>query len=146
MMPAPQGWQQSDVTEHPGSKNGMQGKVVVVVETHTPVASGLLCWQTRPAAHTGGGAKMFPPQGPPSPATHPHIVPPRTGSHVAPDGQRPPHAPEASLPHGLTQRAAGPGQQAGAPLAATQMQTWTHIPFTQASWVQPFPSLQSASV
>ena len=135
MMPAPQGWQQSDVTEHPGSKNGMQGKVVVVVETHTPVASGLLCWQTRPAAHTGGGAKMFP-----------HVVPPGTGSHVAPDGQRPPHAPEASLPHGLTQRAAGPGQQAGTPLAARQMQTWTHVRFTQASWVQPFPSLQSASV
>ena len=146
MMPAPQGWQQSDVTEHPGSKNGMQGKVVVVVETHTPVASGLLCWQTRPAAHTGGGAKMFPPQGPPSPETHPHVVPSGTGSHVAPDGQRPPHAPEASLPHGLTQRAAGPGQQAGTPLAARQMQTWTHVRFTQASWVQPFPSLQSASV
>ena len=36
-MPGPHGWQQSDVTEHPNWKNGMQGSVVVVVETgHGP--------------------------------------------------------------------------------------------------------------
>src|SRR2546426_3812328 len=52
----------------------MHGIVVVVVVTHTPVASGLPCWQTRPAAQTGGGAKRLPPHGPPTPEKHPHVV------------------------------------------------------------------------
>ena len=53
----------------------MHGIVVVVVLTHTPVASGLLCWQTSPAVHTGGGTRIFPPQGPPNPDTQAQVVP-----------------------------------------------------------------------
>ena len=124
----------------------MHGIVVVVVVTHTPVASGLPCWQTRPAAQTGGGAKRLPPHGPPMPEKHLHVVAPGRLSQLAPGGQLPPQAPKESLPHGRTQRAPGAGQHVSAPSGLTQMQTWTHIPFRQASCVQPFPSWQSASV
>ena len=63
---------------------------------------------------------MFPPQGPPGPETHPHVVAPGVVSHVAPGGQKPPHIPDASPLHGWTQSADGPGQQVR-PLAVAQM-------------------------
>ena len=141
-MPEPHGWQQSDVTEHPNWKNGMQGIVVVVVVTHTPVTSGLLCRQTSPGAQTGGGGKMFPPQGPPTRETHPQAAAPGRLSQLAPEGQLPPQAPEASLPHGLTQRAAGPGQQVSPP-AVAQIHPCSHTPLWQMSAVHGLPSLQS---
>ena len=56
MMPAPQGWQQSDVTVHPGSKNGMQGTMVVVVETHNPSRRDCSAGRRGPP-HTGAAAR-----------------------------------------------------------------------------------------
>jgi hypothetical protein len=113
--------------------------------SHTPVASGFACWQTRPGPHTGGGPKMFPPQGPPGPETHPHVVAPGTVSQVAPAGQKPPHVPVASPPHGLMHRAAGPGQHARPP-AVAQMHACSQTPPWQLSAVHGLPSSQSPSV
>jgi len=78
MTPLPQGWQQSDVDEHPGWKNGMQ----VVVGTQA------------------------------------HVVASAVFSHVAPGGQKPPHVPAGSAPHGRTQSVDGPGQQVRPPAVA----------------------------
>jgi hypothetical protein len=61
-------------------------------------------------------------------------------------GQAPPQTPLASRPQGLTHRAAGPGQQLAAPVASTHTHTCSHVPLTQWSAVQKFPSLQSTSV
>ena len=61
-------------------------------------------------------------------------------------GHAPPQTPLASMPQGFTHRAAGPGQQLTAPVASTQTHTCSHIPLTQWSTVQGFPSLQSRSV
>jgi hypothetical protein len=123
----------------------MQGIVVVVVLTHTPVESGLLCWQIRPGPHTGGGVSRLPPQGPPTPETHSHVASPGSVSQLAPPGQLPPQTPEASLPHGLTQRALGPGQQV-IPSGRAQMHPCSQTPPWQMSAVQGFSSSQSLSV
>jgi hypothetical protein len=139
--PPRQGSQQSAVWAQPLEESGMH-----FAATQTPVASGLLCWQTNPGAHTGGGARMFPPQGPPGPETHPQVAAPGTLSQFAPDGHRPPHAPAASAPQGFTHRVAGPGQQVAAPVASAHTHACSHTPATQRSAVQGLPSLQSASV
>lgn len=141
-MPAPHGWQQSEVCEQPVPKNGMH-----FGWTQTPVASGLVCWQTRPGAHTSGGVKRFPPHGPPTPETQPHAV--VAGDRllqVAPAGHVPPHVPAASAPQSFTQRAAGPGQQLTAPCVSRQTHACSHCPPTQRSTVQGLPSPQSASL
>ena len=141
-MPALHGWQQSDVCEQPGAKNGMQ-----LGSTQTPWTSGFGCRQTRPGAHTGGCARMLPPHGPPAPDTQPQALAAAGRlSHVAPTGHDPPHVPPASAPQGFTQSAAGPGQQVDAPDASRQMHACSHIPFTQWSTVHGSPSRQSASV
>ena len=111
--------------------------------THTPVTSGLLCWQTSPAAQTG--SRKLPPHGPPRPETQPHVAA-ADASHVAPDGHVPPHVPAAVAPHGRTQSAAGPGQHVAAPPGPTQMQSCSHVPPTQWSNEHPLPSSQFASV
>jgi hypothetical protein len=123
----------------------MHGIVVVVVATHTPVASGLVCWQTSPGPHTGGGARMLPPHGPPTPETHSHAVPPGNVSQLAPAGQLPPQTPDGSVPQGFTHRAAGPGQHVRPP-AVAQMHACSHTPFRQKSAEQGSPSSQSPSV
>ena len=105
MTPLPQGWQQSDVVEHPGWKNGMQP----VVETQ------------------------------------PHVAASAVFSHVSPAGQKPPHVPDASAPHGRTQSVDGPGQQVMPPRGLAQMHSCSHTPSRQRSAVQPFPSSQSPS-
>src|SRR6185369_3646294 len=107
-----------------GWKYGMQ-----VPATHTPVASGLVCWQTSPGSHTGGDTRTFPPHGPPGPETQPHIAAP-DASHLAPDGHVPPHVAAAVAPHGRTQDAAGPGQHVAAPPGPTQMHACSHVPPT----------------
>jgi hypothetical protein len=61
-------------------------------------------------------------------------------------GHAPPQTPLASMPQGLTHRAGGPGQQFTVPVASTQTHACSHVPLTQWSAVQGFPSLQSASV
>ena len=68
-IPAPHGWQQSEVCVQPAVKPGTQ-----VGSMQVPVMSGRLCWQTNPGAHTGGGARMLPPQGPPTSETQPHVA------------------------------------------------------------------------
>ena len=126
LMLLPQGVQQSDVCEHPDAKSGIHFGT-----TQTPPTSGLLCWQTSPAAHIGGST-MKPPHGPPTPETQPH--PPAAlgmGSQVAPAGHVPPQTPDASAPQGRAHSAAGPGQQAGAPAEVRQMHACSHIPLTQ---------------
>ena len=142
LVPLPQGVQQSDVCEHPDAKSGIHFGA-----THMPVASGLLCWQTNPGAHTGDGTRMFPPHGPPAPETQPQDA--RTLgrlSQVASAGHVPPQTPDASAPQGRAHSAAGPGQQAGAPAEVRQMHACSHIPSTQRSTVHASLSLQSASV
>jgi hypothetical protein len=144
MMPAPHGWQQSDVCEQPGPENGMQ----LFDSTQMPGTSGLSCRQTRPGAHVGGDTRMLPPHGPPGPDTQPQVfVAVGRLSHVAPAGQKPPHVPPVSAPHGFTQSAAGPPQQLEAPVAASRhRQSCSHVPSTQRSAVHGLPSAQSASV
>src|SRR5262249_26862145 len=70
--------------------------------TQIPVTSGLGCWQVRPGAHTGGGAEMLPPHGPPSPDTHAQAGPAAVGdvSQLDLNGQSPPHVGAERLPHG----------------------------------------------
>ena len=46
-------------------------------------------------------------------------------------GQTPPQTPLASIPHGLTQRSAGPGQQFGAPVASRHRHACSHTPLSQ---------------
>jgi hypothetical protein len=137
--PGPHGWQQSEVAEHPGWKNGMQA-------THTPLTSGLVCLQTSPGPHTGGGPKMLPPHGPPAPETHSHAVVPGNVSQLAPVGHIPPQVPGALAPQGRTQRAAGPGQQVNPPAGVAQMHPCSHMPLRQVSTEHGLPSSQSLSV
>ena len=151
MRPFPQGSQQSVVRAQPLVKYGMHGG-----DTHTPVASGLPCWQTSPGAHTGGGARRFPPHGPPGPETHGQNDP-ATGPlpHVLPVGHSPAHVANGVGPQppvgsvvvvvGRTQSAEGPGQQLCVAPASRQRQACSHCPFTQRSAVQKLPSVQSAS-
>src|SRR5215468_11965814 len=95
----------------------------------------------------GGGAKMFPPQGPPGPETHPHAsFALDTLSQLAPKGHDPPQVPVASLPHGATHNSAGPGQHVCSPAALKHMQTCSHSPSSHRSAVQELPSSQSRSV
>jgi hypothetical protein len=51
----------------------------------------------------------------------------------------------ASLPHGVPQNAARPGQQVCSPVGVKQRQSCSQMPFTQRSAVHELPSLQSAS-
>lgn len=140
-LPFPHGSQQSGVCEQPDAKNGTQ-----FAASHTPVTSGNGCTHVNPAAHTGGGPSMLPPQGPPTPATQPHPCASGRASQVAPDGQEPPQVPAASAPQGRMHRSAGPPQQRCAPSALKQMHTWAHLPSSHRSAVQASPSSQSASV
>ncbi len=141
-VPLPHGSQQSDVCEQPEAKSAMQFGA-----THTPVASGRLCWHTSPGAQTGGGANTLPPQGPPAPDTQPQATgEPGSISHLPPPGQAPPQVPAESAAHARTHRAAGPPQHDGSPVAVAQMHRCSHDPPTQWSTVQPSSSLQSASV
>ena len=109
--------------------------------------SGLACLHTRPGAHTGDGGDTNPSHGPPTPETQPHALAIAGRlSQVAPVGQVPPHVPAASAPQGSAHDAAGPGQQAGAPVGVRHRQACSHPPSTHRSAVQPFPSSHSASV
>ena len=65
---------------------------------------------------------MLPPHGPPGPETQLQPLFVLELSQLAPNGQAPPQAPAASLPHGLTQNAAGPGQQVCPPPALRHKQ------------------------
>ncbi len=100
---------------------------------------------------------MLPPHGPPSEETHwqPPTAAVAVGasSHVARNGQEPPHVPPTTAPHAegrvvvVVVTHNGPGPQHELPfVASTQMQACSHAPFTHRSTVQPLPSLQSASV
>jgi len=88
---------------------------------------------------------MLPPHGPPGPETQPQPLFVAVLSQLAPNGQAPPQAPVASLPHGVTQKAAGPGQHACSPPALTHKQACSQTPFTHRSAVQALSSPQSAS-
>src|SRR5262249_178393 len=89
---------------------------------------------------------MLPPQEPPTSDTQPHPPTAIAARQVAPPGQKPPHTalPEGSLPHGRTQRSAGPGQQVVEP-TPTQTHACSQVPPTQRSDVHGLLSVQSAS-